>query len=456
MQLPPDFTQAMKSQLGGAYQEFEQSLSAPSPISIRFNTSKQYNRKENLDGVKWNTNGVYLQHRPIFTLDPAFQAGAYYVQEASSMFIAEAIRQLTAETPTRPLRVLDLCAAPGGKSTLLLDELPKGSFLLCNEVIRNRFQILKYNLIKWGNPGIAASQMDSQQLSELGPFFDIILLDAPCSGEGLFRKTPAATEEWSLAHVALCSARQKRILSAAFQLLQPGGHLLYSTCTYNLSENDDNIAWAIETGDFNPTSLELPTDWGIATTNFGYQFYPHRLRGEGFYLSCLQKRGTVGTQKKEKSRQKVALATVSRKEKEVLKDWLQELDQLYLFKNKKEQIRAIPATQWESFQALYQKWPFLFYGLEVGTFKGKDFIPAPSLAMSTLISPSVPAVELNHSQALQFLRKDPIEDLPALSKGWLLVRYQGLGLGWIKGLGNRINNYYPKEWRIRMRLPEGH
>lgn len=456
MELPLDFKIAMQSQLGGAYKDFEQALSAPSPISIRLNVSKNYNWKENYDGVKWNNKGVYLKERPVFTLDPAFHAGAYYVQEASSMFVAEAIRQIVASDPGKPLRVLDLCAAPGGKSTLLLDELPEHSLLWCNEVIKSRFQILKYNLIKWGNPGIVASHLDSQQLSELGPFFDIILVDAPCSGEGLFRKTPEAMEEWSTSNVELCAARQKRILGEAFSMLKPGGYLLYSTCTYNPKENQENVHWAINTADLHSLKLELPRDWGIVEKEIGYQFYPHRLAGEGFYLACLQKRGEQPEPRKNRkarsSRQ--GLQAVSRKEKEALAPWLSSTADLFFFKTDKGQIRAFPIAQKEAVEQISSKWPFLWFGLEVGAFKGKDFVPAPALALSNFISPEVPHIELEKTQALSFLRKDPIEDLPDLPKGWLLIRYQGLGLGWIKSLGNRINNYYPKEWRIRMSLPK--
>ncbi|NRB54138.1 MAG: RNA methyltransferase [Saprospiraceae bacterium] len=456
MQLPVDFKIAMKSQLEGAYEDFEQALSAPSPISIRLNVSKHFNWKENIGGVKWNNKGVYLEERPIFTLDPAFHAGAYYVQEASSMFVAEAVRQIVASTSNRPLRVLDLCAAPGGKSTLLLDELPDNSLLWCNEVIRNRFQILKYNLIKWGKPGIIASQMDSQQLRELGPFFDIILVDAPCSGEGLFRKTPEAMEEWSTANVELCAGRQKRILGEAFGMLKAGGYLLYSTCTYNEKENEENVNWAVDTSKFTPIGLALPKDWGIEEKVQGYQFYPHRLRGEGFYLACLQKVAEEGTtSSKRKTRApKQQLQALSKKEKEALAPWLASPSELFLFKTPKGQIRACPKAQLEAIQQIYAKWPFLFYGLEIGTFKGKDFVPSPSLALSTFISPEVPTLAVNRKQALSFLRKDPIEGLETLPKGWLLIQYQGLGLGWIKSLGNRINNYYPKEWRIRMSIPE--
>lgn len=452
MQLPAAFQEAMKIQLGGVYGEFEQALSTPPSISIRSHVLKSKNRKENSDGVKWNNRGVYLPERPIFTLDPAFHAGAYYVQEASSMFVAEAVRQIGTSQEGQGLKVLDLCAAPGGKSTLLLDELPADSFLLSNEVIKNRFQILKYNLIKWGSPAVAASQLDSTRLSPLSDFFDIVLVDAPCSGEGLFRKTPDAMNEWSPDNVQLCTARQKRILAEAMPLVRPGGYLIYCTCTYNKQENDENAAWISQTGDFEHHPLSIPTEWGILPRAMGYQFYPHRVRGEGFYLACFQRQGAFSTtDKRQKRRSASGLVSISKKERLALSEWIDTPEAYFFFKGKHEAIRALPATHSTTAEQLYQHWPYLFMGLEVGTIKGKDFVPAPSLALSTMVHPQVPRLALDLPQALAYLRKETMEGLGTIPRGWQLVTYEGLGLGWLKGLGNRYNNYYPKDWRIRMK-----
>ena len=452
MQLPAAFQEAMKIQLGGVYGEFEHALSTPPSVSIRSHVLKSNIRKENSDGVKWNNKGVYLSERPIFTLDPAFHAGAYYVQEASSMFVAEAVRQIGASREGRGLKVLDLCAAPGGKSTLLLDELPADSFLLSNEVIKNRFQILKYNLIKWGCPAVAASQLDSTRLSPLTGFFDIVLVDAPCSGEGLFRKTPDAMNEWSPDNVQLCAARQKRILAEAMPLVKPGGYLIYCTCTYNKQENEENAAWISQTDDFEHFPLSIPTEWGILPRTMGYQFYPHRVRGEGFYLACFQRQSAPSTtDKRKKRRSPQGLVAVSKKERLTLSEWIDDPEAYFFFKDKHEAIRALPATHSPTAEQLYQHWPYLFMGLEVGTIKGKDFVPAPSLALSTMVHPQLPRLALDLPQALAYLRKETMEGLGSIPRGWQLVTYEGLGLGWLKGLGNRYNNYYPKDWRIRMK-----
>ena len=236
--------------------------------------------------VPWHPQGYYLNERPSFTLDPVFQAGGYYVQEASSMFVAEAVRQ-TMDT-SKPLRVLDLCAAPGGKTTTLAAELTENSFLMANEVIKSRIPALKENLLKWGFTNYVVTNHDPETMAELEGFFDVVLVDAPCSGEGLFRKDDEAAKEWSVQHVELCSARQKRILKAAAFLVAPNGVLVYSTCTYNAQENDENVAYITKITELERIDLSLPTEFGIQATQGGAQFYPHKLKGEGFYLAVFR------------------------------------------------------------------------------------------------------------------------------------------------------------------------
>ncbi len=268
----------MESRLGKELPDFLGALDAPAPVSIHYNPIKSP-KPENSDGVKWYSNGVYLEKRPVFTLDPLFHAGLYYVQEASSMFLAEALKQ-TVDIST-PLRVLDLAAAPGGKSTILASLLHKESFILCNEVIKSRYNILNYNLSKWGMPNTHVSNHDSKDFSGLKGFFDLILLDAPCSGEGLFRKDPAAVDHWDEDHVKFCSLRQQRILANAVNLLRPGGTIIYSTCTYNQAENEGNASWLLQNYDLQPVELKIQEDWSIEKRAIGYQFYPHKIQGEG-------------------------------------------------------------------------------------------------------------------------------------------------------------------------------
>jgi len=449
MTLPEPFIAQMSAQLGGELDTFLQALQAPPPTSIRFNALKQTKRSENSDGVKWNADGFYLPERPIFTLDPLLHAGAYYVQEASSMFITEAARQLLALD--KPLRALDLCAAPGGKSTLLASVLHPESLLLCNEVIKPRYRILRENLTKWGAPNTHAASHDSKDFTRLPGFFDLILVDAPCSGEGLFRKDAKAIQEWSPENVQRCAARQKRILADAYQALAPGGTLIYCTCTYNEQENEQNADWLTREFALEPLPLETPEDWSIMHRDFGHQFYPHRVRGEGFYIACFRKTDNQ-TAIRAKTKAFAKWKPLPKRAQGILQDWLESPEDFAFFQNEKGKLFGILASQVSDCQAIAQSLRSINLGLALGSVKGKGFVPAHALALSTAIKQDLPKFALQKDHALRFLKKEtlPIAESPA---GWLLASYDGQRLGWLKGIGNRINNYFPKDWRILMELP---
>lgn len=446
--LPPAFVAQMRDLLGAAYPDFLQALEAPAPVSLHYNLLRANNRRENSIGVKWNANGVYLPARPSFTLDPAFHAGAYYVQEASSMLVAEAVRQLA--PPDRPLRVLDLCAAPGGKSTLLTSVLPPGSWLLANEVIKARYQTLRYNLTKWGHPNTFSSQHDSGDFLPLAGYFDVVLVDAPCSGEGLFRKDPAAIEEWSPEQVEKCSLRQRRILHNACQLVAPEGLLLYSTCTYNTIENDANAAWIAGREDFEYRPLELPTDWGIAERSPGYQLYPHRVAGEGFYLACFRRTMAVAVPPAKKAMPFARLTRLTKQHRKLAEDWVIADPDVTYWQTPKGNWRILDANLLNDAQRLSEALPRLSVTQLLGAPKAKGLVPAPEWALHVWRAQEPPSLELDHERALALLRKES-PALPAgTPRGWLCGTYQGLGLLWIKNLGNRYNNYYPAGWRVRM------
>lgn len=452
MDLPIAFQQQMQNLLGADYSAFVDSLNTPSKTSIRFNPLKYFKSKENSDGVKWNSNGVYLEKRPVFTLDPSFHAGAYYVQEASSMFLAEALKQCV--DLNRDLKVLDLCAAPGGKSTLLASSISSNSILLANEVIRSRYGILKYNLTKWGYPNTHCSMHDSQDFSSLLAFFDVVVVDAPCSGEGLFRKDEKAIEEWSPNNVQLCAGRQKRILANAVQCISPGGILIYCTCTYNDLENVKNVQWMAEEFNLDIIPLKIPEDWHIFEKEAGYQFYPHLTAGEGFYICCLKKKDSQDKsveKRRSKNKKQPKINWLSRRETELLQPWLAKPGQFKFHQTEDQRIWAVLKSQEEAVTLLLNTLNNCQTGIEIGTLKNKQLIPSPALALSTIIHPDLPTIELDKETALKYLKKEtfPLEKIP---EGWALMRYEGLNLGWIKGLRNRFNNYYPKEWRIRMRI----
>lgn len=354
----------------------------------------------------------------------------------------------------RPLRILDLCAAPGGKSTLLASWMPPESLLLSNEVIRSRVTVLKENLERWGNPNTFTCSYDPEAFSKLNGFFDVVLVDAPCSGEGLFRKDPDAVNEWSPDHVQLCSARQRRILSAAVSLVAPGGVLLYSTCTYNEPENDQNAQWLADNQNLSPLQLDLPKEWGIVSRSIGYQCYPHRLRGEGFYFAAFrQTMGAAFQGKAARFMGKLKSKSLHKREEAALVDWLDPSADFFFVQRPDDTVLGAPKYLREDLLFLDAALPQGVWLREMGLFKGKDLIPAQDLAMSTAVSKSLPAIELDRETSLHFLKKENII-LPDAPKGWLLAQHNGLNLGWMKNLGNRVNNYLPKDWRIRMDLRE--
>jgi 16S rRNA C967 or C1407 C5-methylase (RsmB/RsmF family)/NOL1/NOP2/fmu family ribosome biogenesis protein len=450
--LPEAFLQQMTTILENRLIHFIQELSTPPPTSIRKNSKKLKKWKENHDKVKWNyEKGIYLSERPSFTLDPIFHSGAYYVQEASSMFVSYAFNQFFEGKSN--LKVLDLCAAPGGKSTLLADELSEDSLLLSNEVIQNRYSILRQNIQKWGYPNIHSANHNGRDFKNLEGFFDLVLIDAPCSGEGLFRKDKKAISEWSKSHVQFCAARQKRILSDVERLVKPNGYLFYCTCTYNPFENDENVKWISQEFDYEPIKLKLSKDWSISETEFGVQFFPHKIRGEGFYFSCLKKKsGNSFKNKKSKNTKFKKLTPIAKNQKEELKNWIEYPDNFSFYETPNRNIHAVLKSQIEDcllFDSVLTKKHF---GIDIGTFKGKNFIPSHSLALSTIIKKDLPNIELDKDTALHYLKKETIE-VKNTELGWILARFEGHNLGWLKVLKNRSNNYYPKEWRIRMEIP---
>ena len=454
MTLPPPFVRQMQALLGDDFPAFEAALQTPPPVSIRRNPAKAAAKQAfaDQDAVPWHPDGRYLPQRPVFTLDPLFHAGAYYVQEASSMFLYEILRQEV--DFSKNLRVLDLCAAPGGKSTLIASMLdPARDLLVSNEVIRSRVGVLRENLEKWGTPNTAVSSAEASDFAALEDWFDVVVTDAPCSGEGLFRKDPDAMREWSLPNVELCAGRQKRILASAVATLAPGGLLVYSTCTYNRDENDRNAAWAAEEFDLEPLRPQIPETWNIAATEYGCQFFPHRLRGEGFFLAAFRKKEGAARKHNPASGYK-NLKPLPRNNVPELSQWLQNDAGLRFFQTATGEVMALPAALETDYLVLEKHLRTKWFGVNIGEFKGKDFIPGHALAQHQSVSAQLPALELSREQALLFLKKETFERGPDMSNGWMLARYQGLNLGWMKVLPNRINNYLPPERRIRMDVTE--
>ena len=415
MALPPEFIGSLSAVLGSAdAARALEALSGEPSVSVRLNPFKQVESGtltilEGASGVPWSPYGYILASRPVFTLHPLFHAGAYYVQDSSAMFVGWVFRRLLERFPERPLRVLDLCAAPGGKTTDLAASL-RGAcgddfLLVSNEVMRQRASILSDNVAVWGDPRVAVTSVDPKAFASLPGFFDIILADVPCSGEGMFRKDPKAVEDWSPGTVALCAARQRRILADVWPALRPGGALLYSTCTFEDSENDSNLEWAA--GELGGSILPPEDAFGLRTTRHGHLLVPGEVPGEGQWVGALLKDGGLEVNDRARASAEASLEAVKR-------------------------FRPLRA------------------GVVEGEWKGKDFIPDPDWALSLAFDRSrYPEAPLDKQESLRYLHRDTIvlENAPL---GYNVITYRGVPLGFVKNLGRRCNNLYPQSRRIRM------
>lgn len=398
--------------------------------------------------IPWSTTGYYLTERPSFTSDPLFHAGAYYVQEASSMFLEEALRQ-TCDL-SQPLKVLDLCAAPGGKSTLLQSIISDESLLVSNEVIKTRVNILAENITKWGAANVVVTNNDPKDFQRLPGYFDVIVVDAPCSGSGLFRKDPDAIAEWSTDNVMLCSQRQQRILADIMSSLKPGGVLIYSTCSYSEEEDEQICDWLISSFAVSGLSLRIQTEWGIVETKsklhnaYGYRFYPDKVKGEGFFIAAFQKGNDGETTKEIKIKNKPVFAGKS--EMELLRPLIAQPNAVSFFKWNDEVI-AVPSTLMNDLLILQSSLYIKKAGLKMGSIIRNELVPEHEFALSNLMSDHIAVLDVEEADALQYLRRSDLAVQTTL-KGWVVLRYKNVALGWVKILSNRINNYYPKDWRI--------
>ena len=450
MIFPEIFSRRMLKILDKEFESFEQSFKNEIATTIRINSLK-YKCQPALKPVEYCNSGYCLPQRPVFTLDPFIHAGVYYVQEQSSMFLEQAIKQLDLK---HDIKVLDVCASPGGKSTHLASLISPGSLLVSNDVIRARSQILSENLKKWGNPNVIVTNNDPRDFERLPGFFDLIVLDAPCSGEGLFRRDPNALLEWSPDNAQLCAQRQQRILADVWPTLKEGGILIYSTCTFNPAENEENIQWLNEFASVEPVKLNTDEHWGISVTDAGgftcYRFYPHKVSGEGFFMAIVRKTGTEDRLPSRKIRENPLLATKTDKEIAKLLLISEGLDILRF----EESLLAFPSGLVCELLQVKNTLRIVHAGVKIGEIKHKDLLPAHELALSTILNRSAfPEIELTIEEMLTYLKRDDISPQSA-NKGWNLVTYRNMASGWVKNLGNRYNSAFPKEWRIRMSVSE--
>lgn len=383
------------------------------PVAVRLNPFKDSaDLFRDAEKVPWSSHGRILSQRPSFTLDPLFHAGCYYVQDSSAMYVGHIFRRVLGllcpdNAPggaVRPLRVLDLCAAPGGKTTdlaaSLRERLGNNFLLVSNEVMKARAGVLNDNVALWGDPNVVVTSVDPAAFAQFRGFFDIIVADVPCSGEGMFRKDERAVQEWSPEVVKLCAARQKRILADVWPSLACGGYLVYSTCTYEQVENDDNLQWAAEElgGEILPVSNEFAS-CGVEATQHGNLLRAGVVPGEGQWVGALRRTSESGSCRNA------------------------DLSRLHPLRN----------------------------GVVKGEQKGNKLIPGADYALSLSYENEYPCVDVDLQMALKFLHRDSF-CLPDAPRGFVLVRYKGHPLGFVNNLGNRCNNLHPQSRRILMNV----
>ncbi len=449
MQLPVQFLHSLHSVKGFDKNAFENvHLSGAQITSVRLNPLKKYELFDSgnkLTAIPWTDFGYYLESRPSFTFDPFFHAGTYYVQEASSMFLEQALKQTV--DLSKPIKVLDLCASPGGKTTHIQSLISKESLLVSNDVIRTRANVLKDNIIKWGCENVVVTNNDPKDFARLENYFDVIVVDAPCSGSGLFRKDPTAIEEWSENNVQLCTQRQQRILADVWPALKKDGVLIYSTCSYSKEEDEDIMDWITDNLPTSNFQLEIVDEWRITETisikeNQGYRFWPDKVKGEGFFLSCFQKMDgeseiNLRTRNKPDQATKNDLAMIG--------DWVKmERRNFIKYKNT---VYAWPEIHVADFNFLLEQLRVIYSGVLTGELMRNKLVPDHALAMSKIMVDIVHRTGLDRQKAIEYLQRKDL-NIETSHKGWQLITYETHPLGWINSLPNRINNYYPKELRI--------
>lgn len=404
--LPEEFSEYTKALFGEEkWLRYLDAFNEDAPVSVRINPFKAINEEvfseERDDEVPWCRNAFYLKKRPDFTLDPLIHAGVYYVQEASSMFLDKVLQQYMPKDATQ---MLDLCAAPGGKSTLLRAAMPEGVRLYSNEPDRRRANILMENMQKQGHPLVTVTNNYPADYRKSKLIFDLIVTDVPCSGEGMFRKDEGAIGEWSMQNVMKCAQLQRSIIEDIWENLRPGGILVYSTCTFNLHEDEENVRWICETLGAEVLPVDTEDEWNITGSLMEgwdkpvYRFIPGTTRGEGLFMAVLRKTS----------------------------------DEMLTGKPNVKALRILSD------------------GNPQPTMKGKNIIPAHEEALlSTLQKDKYPVVELSLDDALRYLHHEAIVLDADVPRGFVIVAYKGHPLGFVKNIGNRANNLYPQEWKIR-------
>jgi len=464
MNLPDGFIKSMHTLLGDETTDLIRAHQGKARTSVRLHPLKSQNELRLSAAVPWCSQGFYLDERPSFTLDPHFHAGHYYVQEASSMFLDFVLKALAIPNDAS---AIDLCAAPGGKSTLLASHLAKDGLLHCHETDPLRVKALQHNLIKWGYPSVCVTRGDLTNLQRLPHRYDLVVADAPCSGEGMFRKEPHAVSQWSPKYIDRCSAIQSKVLHIATQLCKSGGYVFYSTCTYNEKENEAVIQPYVDRGFLETIPIDNPFDLVQSASSINtYRFFPHRIEGEGFAFTALRRTsnempssmlGRNDNPKDHRNDKERSPGPGNRSESNTirknialpleLEHWVKPLCKLSTTV-RNDEIQALPQSFITEVTYIENCMRTIHMGVPLGHYKGKDFFPSQALCQSICLSDNIPSVSMERDRALRYLRCLPLENDQMAARGWNLAQYGNARLGWLKQTETRLKNYYPIQYRI--------
>ena len=430
--------------------------------------------------VPWCDGGYYLPSRPVFALDPQWHQGRYYVQEGGSMFIRHVIASLRPQWDG-PIAVLDACAAPGGKTTAVIDALPEGSLIVANEYVPARAAVLRENVIKWGYPSAIVTRADTRVFAAMPSSFNLVIADVPCSGEGMMRKDDDAVAQWSPALIRECADRQWEIVCNLWKALRPGGIMIYSTCTFNRDEDELMVRRILDELGGESIAVPVAPDWHITPALLGdgtpdpimhaYRFIPGRTRGEGLFISVIRKtaddsedtylpeplpsrpgeKRRARDNQREHPRGRKDRAASAAPSADIVASWL-DMPSDYAVSTEGDRVSAFPRRWMPMLERVRRTGADLIHeGVHVATLRGRDILPAHALIMSSAFSTgSLPSVEVAPDTALAYLRgQSPVlpSDTP---RGPVVISSLGSPLGLVKNLGSRTNSLYPQQWRLRM------
>lgn len=446
--LPEAFVKTMRESLGEEAESLFAALDTEPAVSLRLNPAKP---AETFDGeeVGWCKWGRYLAERPQFTLDPLLHGGAYYVQEASSQFVAHLLSNHNMEGA----KVLDMCAAPGGKTTIYSTLVGRNGLVVANDINHGRAMALADNVQRWGMGNVVVTCNEPSHIGAFTHWFDVVAVDAPCSGEGMFRKMDEARSEWTSSSPEVCAQRQREILAEAWRVLCPGGTLIYSTCTFNPTEDEGIVEWLMsEYGDeLEPVDrVSINEEWGVVCGDIGafqcFHFYPHKARGEGFFAAIARKSDGTVRRSSPKARRKL-FSLPSKADAKELARWVDDASQ-HAFMMVGEDIYAYNSAVADSIVTLSENLSVVYSGVLMGRIFKQKLKPEHPLALYVGMNRDVvPMVEVSLDEAIDYLRRNDIA-AAQFEEGINVVEYKGIPIGFVKRIGARCNNMYPKDLRI--------